>query len=290
MTDRRPDFPLPRVLRLSFIAMTIAIAVTLYGLAAYFVLPQLWSHHEHQPGLVRNSMMTTTTLGIPGDPINIGMVGSQDEMLIAMERANWHRADAIRISSSLEISESVLLDRAYADAPVSTLLYNGQPQAFAFEKAAGSSAKRRHHVRLWLALASGSEGRPVWLGAASFDRGVGFSRYTGQITHHIGPDLDEERDLLISDLVAAGMVESIYQVSGIGPTFDGRNGGGDPYFTDGEVSVAVLQPGDVHTDQTPPTLPNPAGIAVKDTIWSMAERMLRTFHLWPDNDGPTLND
>ena len=36
------------------------------------------------------------------------------------------------------------------------------------------------------------------------------------------------------------MVEAKYQVTGIGPTIAGRNGGGDPYYTDGEIWVLRL--------------------------------------------------
>ena len=103
----------------------------------------------------------------------------------------------------------------------------------------------------WQVLATGVERRPVWLGAASFDRSVGVSHRTGQITHHIDPDLDTERQVFIDSLTAAGVVAQIYQVTGIGPTLAGRNGGGDRYFTDGEISLGVLRP-DLAPSATPP--------------------------------------
>ena len=110
----------------------------------------------------------------------------------------------------------------------------------AFEKPAGESANARNHVRFWLVLEQGAEGRPVWLGAATFDRGVGVSHLTGQVTHHIAPNIDAARGLLTTDLETAGMVEATYQVSGIGPTFNGRNGEGDTYYTDGEIWMSRL--------------------------------------------------
>jgi hypothetical protein len=67
------------------------------------------------------------------------------------------------------------------------------------------------------------------------------SHDTGQITHHIGPDIDAERDTLMKALSTAGWVADRYQIEGIGPTQDGRNGGGDRYFTDGMMDVAVLR-------------------------------------------------
>ena len=37
----------------------------------------------------------------------------------------------------------------------------------------------------------------------TFDRRVGLSHDTGQVTHHIAPDIDAERDGLMRDLRAA---------------------------------------------------------------------------------------
>jgi hypothetical protein len=123
---------------------------------------------------------------------------------------------------------------------MSRLLFEGRAQDLAFEKPVGDSADRRHHVRFWLTDAAGDDGRPLWLGAASFDRGVGLSHETGAITHHIGPDIDAERDFLIGDLKAAGLLTSTSEIPGIGATRTGRNGGGDPYFTDGMAVIGVL--------------------------------------------------
>jgi LssY-like putative type I secretion system component LssY len=47
---------------------------------------------------------------------------------------------------------------------------------------------------------------------------VGFSHDTGQVTHHIAPDVDDERDRVIGNLDQARMVVSIEQWPGIGPT------------------------------------------------------------------------
>ena len=120
-----------------------------------------------------------------------------------MNAAGWYPADPVTLKSSIEIVGSVLLDRPYRDAPVSNLYYLGRREDLAFEKPAGNSADRRHHVRFWKVLEQGQEKRPVWLGAATFDRGVGVSQYTGAITHHIDADIDAERELLAADLEAA---------------------------------------------------------------------------------------
>jgi hypothetical protein len=36
------------------------------------------------------------------------------------------------------------------------------------------------------------EGKEVWFGTITFDERVGFSQTTGQVTHHIGADLQSE--------------------------------------------------------------------------------------------------
>jgi len=247
--------------------LDFATVAIVYFLLAYVALPALWRHHEHEPGLASLPMVTRTGTGIPGDPLNAGLVGSRDDILRAMDAAGWFPADPVTLRTSIEIVGSVVLDRAYHDAPVSPLYYQAKKEQLAFEKPDGRSADRRHHVRLWRVLDKGTTGRPVWLGAVTFDRGVGFSHYTGQVTHHIGPDIDAERDLLMRDLREAGMVEALFQISGIGPTLFGRNGGGDPYYTDGEIDMASLVADGVKRTEPPTTLPSPPLTALKDEIW-----------------------
>lgn len=104
----------------------LLVLASAYGLLAYIVLPQLWSHYEHQPGLAQHPAVTTTTAGIPGGPLNVGLVGGKTDVLIAMQRAGWFPADPITLMSSLEIAGSVVLDLPDPDAPVSTLLYEGR--------------------------------------------------------------------------------------------------------------------------------------------------------------------
>src|SRR5215510_175595 len=186
----------------------LAVAIAAYGLMAYIVLPLVWSHYERQKGLARRPMVTRTAQDIPGDPINIGIVGAKEDVLCAMHAASWYPADPITFQSSVEIVGSVVLDRPYRDAPVSPLYYDGRREDLAFEKPVGTSADRRHHVRFWEVLKEGQEGRPVWLGSVTFDRDVGLSSYTGQVTHHIAPDVDADRDNLTSDLRSAKVVEA----------------------------------------------------------------------------------
>jgi hypothetical protein len=261
--------------RLQRFLLLSLLAVLTYTLAAYLVLPIFWTHYEHQKGLATLPMVTRTGQGIPGDPINVGLVGDNRDVICAMHAAGWYPADPVTLRSSIEIVGSVLLDRPYRDAPVSNLYYLGRHEDLAFEKPDGRSADRRNHVRFWKVLDQGEEKRPVWLGDATFDRGVGVSHYTGAITHHIDGDIDAERALLTADLEAAGMLEAKYQVTGIGPTMAGRNGGGDVYYTDGEVWILRLV--EACQKRTGPVeiIPSPAATEIKDQIWQAVADTLR---------------
>jgi LssY C-terminus len=261
-------------LRTALIAFAVILAA--YGAIAYIVLPLALTHYEHQRKLAGLSMVTRTAQGIPGGPINVGLVGTKEDVLCAMHAAQWYPADPITFESSVEIIGSVVLRRPYRDAPVSPLFYDGRREDLAFEKPVGDSADRRNHVRFWRVLKEGDEGRPVWLGSATFDRGVGLSRYTGQVTHHIAPDIDAERDALTDDLKKAKVVEAICEVTGIGPTLDGRNGEGDRYYTDGEVEISRLVVGCDTKAETAAVLDNPPIIDLKNKTWKAIAGMFKS--------------
>jgi LssY C-terminus len=252
----------------------LSAAILFYTLLAYILLPLTWKHYEHQKDLAGLSMVTRTGDGIPGDPINVGLVGAKEDVLCAMHAAGWYPADPITFRSSLEIVGSVLLDRPYRDAPVSPLYFQGKRENFAFEKPVGDSADRRHHVRFWKVLEQGQEGRAVWLGSATFDRGVGISHDDGRITHHIGPDIDADRDLLTDDLKTAKVVTTIYEITGIGPTLNGRNGEGDPYYTDGEVEISVLVEGCNQRAASVSVLSDPPLVQAKNLAWEVLAKSL----------------
>ena len=261
--------------RLERVLLTLLAVVAVYTAIAYLLLPALWTHHEHQRGLANLPMVTRTAQGIPGDAINVGLIGNEKEVLCAMNAAGWFPADPITLKSSIEIAGSVLFDRAYRDAPVSPLFYLGRREDFAFEKPAGKSADRRHHVRFWKVLDSGDEQRPVWLGAVTFDKGVGVSHFTGAITHHTDADIDAERDSFTSDIERSGMATAKYQVTGVGLTLAGRNGGGDLYYTDGEVWILRLV--EACRERTGPAtiIPSPPATELKDQIWQAVANTLR---------------
>jgi hypothetical protein len=236
----------PTVRRHRRVARALAVAALAVGgylLVAYVALPWWWwADERHHPALAGLPKVTRNADGIPGDPLNVGLIGTQADLVRAMLAAGWRPADPITFASSLGIAESVLLDRPDPDAPVSPLYVFGRKQDLAFEEEVGSSADRRHHVRWWRVDRLDPAGRPFWIGDASFDIDAGLSHLTGQITHHIDPDVDAERDRLLAGLERAGWLVRQFRWPGVGPTTDGRNAEGDLYRTDGMIAVGVLVP------------------------------------------------
>jgi hypothetical protein len=62
-------------------------------------------------------------------------------------------------------------------------------------------------------------------------------------------------------------VSAKYQVTGVGLTMTGRNGGGDLYYTDGEVWILRLVEACERRTAPPAIIPSPAVTEMKDQIW-----------------------
>jgi hypothetical protein len=227
-----------RILRL------ISLLIAVWLVAAYLLLPLAWRFAtRHHPAVKGMPQVAVTGNGIPGDPLNLALVGSEEEVDAAMLAAGWYPADPITLRSSLRIAEDTVLRRSYDTAPVSSLYVWGHKQDLAFEKPVGDDPRRRHHVRFWKSAEVDENHRPLWAGAATFDTSVGFSHTTGQITHHISANVDAERDMILNDLQREHAVVSVDWLNRFHKQLEGRNGGGDPWHTDGRLPVILLVPG-----------------------------------------------
>lgn len=217
--------------------------LAVYGVAAYIVAPWIWHRvEERHPALEGIPTITHTGSGIPGDALNIAVIGTEEQLHRAMLAAGWYPADPITLESSLRIAADTVLRRPFDEAPVSNLYLFGRKEDFAFEQPIGDDPRKRNHVRFWKSQKVDSLNRPLWAGAATQDVRVGLSHTTGQITHHTGPDIDAERDHLVKDLEQTGRVESLKWIDNFQPDHQGTNGGGDPWTTDGRLAVVTLRP------------------------------------------------
>lgn len=202
---------------------------------SYLLLPVILRLVIRHPALSETPQFSLTVTGLHGDPINICLIGTEADIQKAMLAAKWFPADPLTLKSSLRISADVIFHRAYDTAPVSSLYLWGRKQDLAFEQPHGKDPSRRHHVRFWKSDKVDMDGLPLWAGSATFDTCVGFSHTTGQITHHIAPDVDAERDKLIFDLNLP-----IQWIENFQDHLQGHNGGGDLYHTDGRLPIVVL--------------------------------------------------
>ena len=212
-----------------------------YLVVAYLVMPLVWTWYvRDHPTLDAIPHITFTADGLPGDPLNVALIGTETALKKILLAAKWDQADPLTLRSSLEIAEAAVLERPYVDAPVSTLYLWGRKEDLAFEQPVGDNPRQRHHVRFWRADQVDRDGRPVWVGAAIYDTSVGFSDTTGQITHHTAADIDAERDKLFRDLKQTGDLSEVYTIQGFHKILQGRNGGGDLWHTDGGLAVGVI--------------------------------------------------
>jgi LssY C-terminus len=260
----------PTVL-IACLAVVLAIA-GMVTLATHVMGPALFTHYEQFPALENVPKRSRNARNVEGDPINVAIVaGSDSELVVAFQRAGWVEAQPVTRATSIAIAKSVLLGRPDSTAPVSPLYLFGRQQDHAFEREAGKSASRRHHVRLWRADGVTYEGRPVWIGGASFDTRAGLSRRGLHPTHHIDPDIDQERDRVEADLARVGQVAKTFHVTGYGLRVDAHNAEGDRFDTDGELLVIVVSPGNV-SEPAPTLLPDPPLVRLKQAAWNWFHR------------------
>lgn len=201
-----------------------------------------WNEFENEedliPYLQQLPCCTTSKDGKEtGDPLNLIVIGSGDDVYHAFIRAGWDETETITTGSAWKAGISFLFGGRYRYSPVSALYVFGRRQDVALQKAR-DSIHERNHLRLWLAPVM-FQGKLVWVGQISRDIGVRFSTRT-IVTHKIDPDVDETRSYLAQDLLYSQGLLKVAYVKGVGAASiesPRQNLTGDPYFTDGLRAV-----------------------------------------------------
>ncbi|MFB2556192.1 LssY C-terminal domain-containing protein [Herbiconiux liangxiaofengii] len=213
-------------------------------LVAYIALPRL--HRILTNIYVPNYFIgrTRTSDGLLGDPVNLGLLGSEQQLHTAMQAAGWTRADDLSLVSGLRIVSSTVLRQSYHEAPVSPLMLFGRNQDFAYQQEVKGNPAKRHHVRFWRCpegwLLPGGHATD-WLAAGTYDRAVGFSLFTLQITHKIDENTDVERDHIVTTVREADPAVAVEVLRDFATGYHSRNGGGDAIVTDGDLPVIDLR-------------------------------------------------
>ena len=232
----------------------LALGLT-YGVAAYVILPRAIRLGLRILQRGRVPSYTITGDGLPGDPVNIALVGTLQQLRSAFAGIGWSEADRLGVATSWGMIRAFVLNSPYPTAPFSTLYLFGRGQDVGFQKAIDNSPRQRHHVRFWalsLTRAQDTWGsvrfwintdrpaedeRVIWIGAGTRDTGLSLTRLSYQITHATDSDTNAERDYIMAELTKDRMIEvaTIYRHGQLLPTERVNH-----YVTDGEVTLARL--------------------------------------------------
>lgn len=219
--------------------------IVLWLFSSYLALPVInkTMTHRYVPDYFIGRSRTTD--GLLGDPINLAFIGTKEEIIHLFSTSGWTLAEPLTLTTGIHMTIASILGRSYPSAPVSTLLLFNQKQTMAFEKEMDHNPRRRHHVRVWKTpenwyLPGGKTAD--WLAAATYDRKVGFSLFTGQVTHKISSDVDEERDFVLDTFQETDLPLEIHTIEHFTTSYHGLNGGGDAIYTDGALPFVKIKP------------------------------------------------
>lgn len=185
-------------------------------------------------------LRTSTPHGTPSDLVNMMFIGSQDALVNAFHDAGWKPAETLDLKTETQTFFALAYHHSYREGPVSTLMIDGQKPAFVFEKENNTYAKR-HHIRIWRRPQS-LAGQPVWIGAATHDIGIVFSRKARTFSHSVGRDIDAERLKIQNDLTFTGDVSAAGLIARPAAPKSFQNATGDNLETDGALAVLRLKP------------------------------------------------
>ncbi|WLQ07409.1 LssY C-terminal domain-containing protein [Arthrobacter oryzae] len=215
-----------------------------WAMLAYLVLPRLHSilTRVYVPDYFIGRARTSD--GLLGGPVNVALLGSEAQLHHVMRRAGWTIADDVTLASSWRIITSTVLRRSYLEAPVSPLFLFGRQQDFAYQQEVDGNPGKRHHVRFWRCppgwLLPGGVSAD-WLAAGTYDRSVGFSLFTLQVTHKIDEHTDDERDHIVRSMSDAEPSAAVRVIRDFSTGYHTRNGGGDEIATDGDLPIVDLR-------------------------------------------------
>jgi len=179
--------------------------------------------------------------GNPGDMVNFAIIGTQDQVQKAFTAAGWTAVDKTTQDAILHGLLATLSHQAYTEMPMSILYLFGRPQDFSFARADPIAvAAVRHHLRVWKA-AETVDGKQMWVGSATHDSGFEKDQRNGSVTHHIDPNIDEERDFVEQSFASAGVISGAAYVTPSNPLKEALTATGGSFHSDGRVVVMALR-------------------------------------------------
>jgi hypothetical protein len=178
--------------------------------------------------------------GNVGDMVNFLLIGSEDQVKATFQAAGWVQVDRDVKDAILEGFVTSLSKQAYLTMPMSQLYLFGRPQDYGFAHAEPLKVvTTRHHLRVWKSTLT-IGGAPVWVGAATHDMGLERDQRNGKLTHHIDPNVDDERSFVERSLTESGYVSQHTHVLPPDPIQDAKTATGGGFHSNGEVLLMWL--------------------------------------------------
>ena len=179
--------------------------------------------------------------GNPGDMVNFAIIGTQDQMQKAFTAAGWAAVDKSTQDAIVHGLLATLSHEAYTEMPMSILYLFGRPQDLSYARADPLAvAAIRHHLRVWKS-AETVDGKPLWVGSATHDNGFEKDQRNGNVTHHIDPNVDAERDFIEQSFADAGVITGAAYLTPANPLKTARTATGGSFHSDGRIVVMALR-------------------------------------------------
>jgi hypothetical protein len=177
----------------------------------------------------------------PGDMVNFAIIGTPDQVQKAFTAAGWTTVDKSTQDAIVHGLLATLSHESYTEMPMSVLYLFGRPQDLSYARADPLAvAAIRHHLRVWKTTQT-VDGKLLWVGSATHDNGFEKDQRNGNVTHHIDPNIDVERDFIEQSFASAGMLAGAAYVTPGNPLKTALTATGGSFHSDGRIVVMALR-------------------------------------------------
>lgn len=188
------------------------------------VQPFLAAHLPHE---------VRTALGAPAQPLSLALLtGNERQLRALLASGGWQAAGKPSFGALLRLWRQGLSDLRTPPAP---LFWNGELYALAFNRAVGQGKARKVlTLMLWRTPYRSRSKQLLWVGIVRAYDGM-----HGYPARRLAPDLDAARTRTLDSLRRHGCLIDSKTLHWVAPQI-GESFTGDPFFTNGRLSLAWL--------------------------------------------------